>query len=281
MADGDEGPIACNHALLAGDGIGHGHAGQPAAGRIADKVIDCLVPGDRDLFVGKQPVLQDLFRAEGIAAVDHRHVGRMVGEIERLFNRRIAAADHHDLLAAIEETIAGGAGRYALAAQFLLARNTQPARLGAGRDHQGFAFIDIARIAGRPERRARQVDVDDGVPQHAGADMFCLSLHFLHQPGPLDDIAETGIVLDISGDGQLPARLQPLDDDGLHPGAGAIDRGRKPCGAGTDDEHAGSVDCHGNLRIGGGIGTRAALCQPPAAVFPRLTGLRLPPMHEA
>ena len=55
-----------------------------------------------------------------------------------------------------------------------------------------------------------------------------LRLHFLHQPGALDDVAEAGVVLDIGGDGQLPAGLEALHDNRRHPGARAIDRRREP-----------------------------------------------------
>jgi hypothetical protein len=55
--------------------------------------------------------------------------------------------------------------------------------------------------------------------------MFGLGLHLLHQPRALDDIAEAGIVLDIGGDRQLPAGLQTLHDNRLHPGSCGIDCG--------------------------------------------------------
>ncbi len=74
--------------------------------------------------------------------------------------------------------------------------------------------------------------------------MVRLGLHLLHQPRALDDLAEAGIVLDVGGDGQLAAGLQALHDDRLHPGARAVDRGRKAGGAGADDEHAGGVGRH-------------------------------------
>src|SRR3546814_9571423 len=43
--------------------------------------------------------------------------------------------------------------------------------------------------------------------------LFRSRLHLLHQPGPLDDVAEAGIIFDIGGDGQLPARLHALHHD--------------------------------------------------------------------
>src|SRR3546814_10643527 len=78
-----------------------------------------------------------------VAAVDQRHIVAMVGQVQRLLDRGVAATDHHDLLAAIEEAVAGRAGRDALAAQFLLARNAEPFGLRTCRDHQRFGHIDV------------------------------------------------------------------------------------------------------------------------------------------
>ena len=59
-----------------------------------------------------------------------------VGEIERLLDGSIAAADHDHFLAAIEEAVAGGAGRDAIAQEALLGGKPEITRLGAGGDDQ-------------------------------------------------------------------------------------------------------------------------------------------------
>ena len=230
--------------LRAGHRVGQRDAGEAAGERIADEAVDLLVPHGRDLRIGEQPVLQDLFRTQRIAAMDQGDVGRMVGQVQRFLDRGIAAADDHHFLAAIEEPVAGRAGRDALAAELFLARHAEPFGLRAGGDHQRLALVDVAAVADRAERRAGRVDLDNRVPQHARADMFGLRLHLLHQPGPLDDVAKAGIVLDVGGDGQLPAGLEPLHHDRLHAGARAIDRGGQAGRAGADDEHAGGVGRH-------------------------------------
>src|SRR3546814_16684112 len=99
-------------------------------------------------------------------------------------DRGVAAADHHHLLAAIEEAVAGRAGRHALAAQFLLARNAQPFRLRAGRDHQRLGDIDVAAVAGQPERPLAPVDIDERVTDPAGPDMPRLRGHLFPTPQP-------------------------------------------------------------------------------------------------
>ena len=63
--------------------------------------------------------------------MDDVTLAAMVGEVERLLDRGVAAADHDDVLAAIEEAVAGRAGGDAEAAELLLARAgraTWPAR---------------------------------------------------------------------------------------------------------------------------------------------------------
>src|SRR5262249_15635732 len=68
-----------------------------------------------------------------------------------------------------------------------------------------------------------------------------LLLHLFHEPWPLDDVGEAGIVLYIGGDGELPAGLDALDEHRLQHGAGGIDRGGVAGGTRTDDEELGAV----------------------------------------
>ena len=56
------------------------------------------------------------------------------------------------VLAAEEEAVAGGAGRDAEAAELLLARDAEPARLRAGGDDHRLGLVDVARIADGAER---------------------------------------------------------------------------------------------------------------------------------
>jgi hypothetical protein len=69
-----------------------------------------------------------------------------------------------------------------------------------------------------------------------GADMQRLRTHLLHQPRPLDHIGEAGIVLNIRGNGELPAGLDALDHQRLQHRARRIDSGRVTGWAGPDDD---------------------------------------------
>src|SRR5215831_5309277 len=96
----------------------------------------------------------------------------MLGEHQRLVERRIAAANDTDLLAFEKRSITGGAVRHATALQPLLAGNPKRARRGARRDdHRSGAerFISAPHdvlLAG--------LDGRDGVEQKGGAGAFGL-----------------------------------------------------------------------------------------------------------
>src|SRR5689334_21489423 len=62
-------------------------------------------------------------------------------------------------------------------------------------------------------------------------------MHLLHQPGSLDDLGETRVILDIGGDRQLAARLEPGNQNRLQIRPGGVDRGgiaRRPR---ANDQH--------------------------------------------
>ena len=188
-------------------------------------VVERGVPDHVDLRVFEQAVLQDLLRAESVAPVHHGDLGGEIGEEQRLLDCGIAAADDDDFLVAVEEAVAGRAGRHAVALELLLRGQIEPARLRAGRNDQRVGKIDLAGIAGQAERPIAELDLGDVIGDDAGADMLGLLLHLLHQPGTLDDVGKARIVLHVGGDGELPARLDALDQDRFQHGARGIDRG--------------------------------------------------------
>ena len=77
--------------------------------------------------------------------------------------------------------------------------------------------------------------------------MLGLLAHLLDEPGTLDGLGETGIVLDLGGDGELAARLQPLAHDGLEVGARRV-YGRGAAGrTRTQDQDLGVVRGHSKI----------------------------------
>ena len=66
------------------------------------------------------------------------------------------------------------------------------------------------------------------------ADIGSLGFHLLHQPRPLNRVGKARIIFNISGDGQLPARLDAAQKNRLQHGAGGINRRRITGRAGAD-----------------------------------------------
>ena len=171
-----------------------------------------------------------------------------VGQEQRFLDRGIAAADHDHFLAAVEEAVAGRAGRDAKALELFFGSDAEPARLRAGGEDHGFRQIDVAAIAGQAERPLRQFELVDEIGDDLGADMRRLLLHLLHQPGALDDVGEARIVFHVGGDGELSAGLDALDQYRLQHRARRVDRRGVTGGAGTDNDDLG-MDRRGHRRI--------------------------------
>jgi hypothetical protein len=202
----------------------------------ADDVIERGIPQDVDLRVSEKPLLQDLLCAKALAPMHDRYPRRKVGKEQRLLNRTVAAPDHDYLLAAVEEPVAGGAGRDAVALELLFGWKIEPPRLRTCRDDQGVCKVDVTAVAFEPERAPRQVRLGHEVGDHAGADVLGLLLHLLHQPGALDRFREARIIFHVGRDGELAAGLEALDQERLQHCAGSVDRSRVAGRARPDDD---------------------------------------------
>src|SRR5262249_55014011 len=146
VADGDEDPFRRMLAERAGLDVAQNDSVDLERVLAARHILQHAVPDHRNLRVLEQPVLQDLLGAETVAAVHHGDAGGEIGEKQRLFDGGIASADHDHLFAAIEETVAGGAGGDPIALEFLLGRQFQPARLRAGGDDHAVGEIAVTGI---------------------------------------------------------------------------------------------------------------------------------------
>src|SRR5690606_916172 len=114
VADGDE--CAGGRELLRGTGFGmaQAHAGDAAV--VAQHFFQGVEQFELHVAVGNlvhQLVDQDGLGAELVAAMDQRDLAADVGQVERLFDGRIASAYHDDILVAVEEPVAGGAAGHA------------------------------------------------------------------------------------------------------------------------------------------------------------------------
>src|SRR5207237_9130324 len=100
-----------------------------------ENLLDGMVPDHGYLARGrlaKQPVLQDLLRAQLVAPVHERDVLRDVRKIKGLLDGGVAAAHHRDALASEEEADAGGACRSVAGPAFHLTGQTLDVRYGPG-----------------------------------------------------------------------------------------------------------------------------------------------------
>ena len=115
--------------------------------------------------------------------------------------------------------------------------DTEPARLGAGRDDERVAGVSIATVAFEPYRPRAKLDLVDVVHHDVRADMLGLRLHLLHQPWALNRIGEARVVFDVGRDGQLAAGLRALDERRRKHGARGIDGSGVTSRAGAQNDH--------------------------------------------
>src|SRR5258708_1954047 len=113
-------------------------------------ILDHSVSQHTDLGIVAGALQHDFGSAKLLAAVDQRHLFAETGQKIRLFHGRISATDDHDLLAAIEEAVAGGAGADAMADELLLIRQIQPACRSARSDDK-CARLEPLIVDAQPE----------------------------------------------------------------------------------------------------------------------------------
>ena len=109
---------------------------------------------------GERPVDHDLAGPERVAAVEEVDLRREAGQVGRLLEGRVAAADDRDLAVLEEEPVARRAGRHAAAAQPGLAVEPEPQRRRPGRDDDRLGAV-LRAARPDPERALREVDAVD------------------------------------------------------------------------------------------------------------------------
>ena len=188
--------------------------------------------------LGHQAVDQDRLGAELVAAVDQGDLAGDVGQVQRFLDRGIAAADHRHFLVAVEEAVAGGAGRHALAHEGFFRRQAQVLGRGAGGDDQRVAGV-FAGVADQADRLFVQVGRVDVVEHDFGLEALGVLQQALHQFRTLHAHRVARPVLDIGGGHQLAALLDAGDQHRFQVGAGRVDGGAVAGGAGTEDQDFG------------------------------------------
>ena len=235
MPDRDEDPVDGELLDHAGPDVAQDDAGDDTLPHVLH-LVDHGIELERDLRVGPRLVLHDLGRAERVPAVDEGHVGRELRQKGRFLHRRVAAAHHHDRLLAKEVAVAGGAGRHAVPHQRPFGIESQQPRRRSRRENQR-ARLAGAAARGDPEGRCLQVERRDVALHDLGSEPLRLRPHLGDQGRPQDAVAESGKVLHVGGQHQLPPGLQPFDEQRLQVGPRGVQGGGQSRRAGPDDDH--------------------------------------------
>ena len=207
----------------------------------ADDLVNLMVPDDLDLRIVEQPVLQDFLGAKRIAAMDQRDLGREVRQEKRLLHSGVATAHDRHFLAAIEEPVAGRAGRNAEALEVLFGGQPQPLRLRACRQNDRVRRVGCAAVADPGKGTLGQVKRLNMIENDLGPDRLRMGFHPHHQVRSLHlDIARP--VLDLGRDCELTARLNALHQNRLQHRAAGVDGGGVSGRTGADDQNAAVLD---------------------------------------
>ncbi|VXB98138.1 hypothetical protein CITRIK5_70408 [Citricoccus sp. K5] len=204
---------------------------------LAVEARDLGVPDELDLLVGQGPIGHGLRGTQVITAVDHRDLGRELGEEQGLLHGGVAPAHHGDVLIAEEEAVTRGAPAHAVAGEPLL---TLHAELSVGRprgqDHRmGTVFGTVAE--GDDLRRGLQVHRHDVLILDFSAESGGLLFQVGHQFRTEDALREAGEVLHVGGVHQLTAGGHgPCDHEGIQVRACSVDGGGVARRARSDDD---------------------------------------------
>ena len=106
------------------------------------------IPDEFQFRMTERPILEDRVGTERITAMDNVDVAGKARQEKGLFNRTVAAADHHDPLVPEEEAVADCTVRDTTVGQALLARDTELARRRARRDDDGVSCERFTIVQG-------------------------------------------------------------------------------------------------------------------------------------
>ena len=240
VADGNEHTVYVQR-LLAARGCFEPGAGDP--GVVTQHLDEVVVPDRLDVVSCEQSVLQNFFCTQRVPAMHQVHLAAEVGQVQRLLDRRVATAYHHNFFAPVEEAITGGAGADAAAFKGLFAGQAEVLGRGAGGDDERVAAVS-ALIAGQHNGLAAfalggtELSRVNVVVEHRALEPLDVLRHLHHELGALQRRVATGPILDFRGGGQLAAHFDAGEEYRVEIGTGRIERGRVARRPGAEHDQA-------------------------------------------
>ena len=123
-----------------------------------------------------------------------------------------------------------------MAGEQLLRGNVEPFGGRASGDDRGLREHLVAAVAFDVERPPRQVDLRDHAVDDHRPESLGLRTEQLHHLRPQHAFGKAGVVLDVGGDRQLAARLQPREQQRLEIRARRVDGRRVSRWTRSDDD---------------------------------------------
>ena len=181
------------HTVVAAQqGSGHAHL-------VAQDLLGLMLPEHLDVGGVEDSLLHGLGGTEDVAAHDHVDLAAERGQVGGLLAGSVASSDYRHILAAVEEAVAGGAGRNALALEFLLRFQTEIAGCcSCGYDDciglYPFLIVDL-----KPEGPLGEVGLGHDAETDVGSEPLGLGAEVVHHLLALDSLGIAGEILHRAG----------------------------------------------------------------------------------
>ena len=172
-------------------------------------------------------LLQDLRRGETLRGIDEGDAAGKAGEIQGFLRGSVPAACHKDLQIPKKCRVAGGAeGNAPSHVGILIFAAYGPRRSAGGQNHR------FGKVSFRPSRQlfygTVQLRRADGIPDPLNAGSVSLRGHPGDETGAGVPLQLTGVVVQMSSEGDLTAVLPLLQQQGVQTAPAGINGGGQP-----------------------------------------------------
>ena len=167
--------------------------------------------------------------------MNERDLGGETREEYSFLHGGVSAANHHDFLPGKEKAVAGGAGRNAVADEFLFVGQTQPAGRSAASDNE---CLRVNLVLSEMQQKRTLAEVDAGEMSYAifRAKALGLLAHVLNELRSHDSFWKAGKIFHERSERELAARFVPFNHQRFQIGPRRIQRGGMSGAAGADDD---------------------------------------------